>query len=149
MTTPSDQVVGDPTNAKPGEILPGGYHVIQKLGTGSTATALLVRKDDQEFVTKIAVDTDHNDRVRGEGEVLQKLTSPLIVRCHGILQFDDRTAILLDRAGDKTLRKRLSEEGRLSLDLLQRFRRRPSGCGRPSGTRGHRPPRHQAGQHWR
>jgi hypothetical protein len=29
--------------------------------------------------------------------------------------------LLLDKAGDKTLRKRLSDEGRLSLDLLQRF----------------------------
>ncbi len=87
LTTPSNQLVGDPTQAKPGDILPGGYEVIRKLGTGSTATAMLVRKDDQDFVAKIAVDTDHNDRVRDEGEVLQKLDSPLIVRCHGILQF--------------------------------------------------------------
>ena len=121
LTTPSNQLVGDPTHAKPGDILPGGYEVIRKLGTGSTATAMLVRKDDHEFVAKIAVDTDHNDRVRDEGEVLQKLDSPLIVRCHGILQFGDRTAILLDQAGEKTLGKRLGEEGRLSLDLLQRF----------------------------
>ena len=102
-------------------MLPGGYEVIRKLGTGSTATAMLVRKEDQEFVAKIAIDVDHNERVRDEGEVLQKLDSPLIVRCHSIVQFADRTAILLDQAGDKTLRKRLNEEGRLSLDLLQRF----------------------------
>ena len=121
LTTPSNQLVGDPTHAKPGDILPGGYEVVRKLGTGSTAIAMLVRKDNQEYVTKIAVDTDHNDRVKDEGEVLQKLDSPLIVRCHSLLQFGDRTAILLDRAGEKTLRKRLSEEGRLSLDLLQRF----------------------------
>lgn len=121
LTTPSNQVVGDPTNAKPGDILPGGYEVIRKLGTGSTATAILVQKNNQEFVAKIAVDTDHNDRVRDEGEVLSKLNSSLIVRSHSILQFGDRTAILIDKAGDKTLRKRLSEEGRLSLDLLQRF----------------------------
>ncbi|MHB8973725.1 MAG: BREX system serine/threonine kinase PglW [Pirellulaceae bacterium] len=121
LTTPSDQVVGDPTHAKPGDILPGGYEVIRKLGTGSTATAMLVRKEDQEFVAKIAIDVDHNDRVLGEGEVLRKLDSPLIVRCHSILQFGDHAAILLDQAGDKTLRRRLNEEGRLSLDLLQRF----------------------------
>lgn len=121
LTTPSNQLVGDPTSAKSGDLLPGGYEVIRKLGTGSTATAILVRKDNQEFVAKIAVDTDHNDRVKDEGEVLQKLDNPLFVRCHSVLQFGDRTAILLDQAGDKTLRKRLSEEGRLSLDLLQRF----------------------------
>ncbi|MCY2991212.1 MAG: protein kinase [Planctomycetota bacterium] len=121
LTTPSNQFIGDPTHAKPGYMLPGGYEVIRKLGTGSTAIALLVRKENQEFVAKIAVDTDHNDRVRDEGEVLQKLDSPLIVRCHSILQFADRLALLLDQAGEKTLRKRLGEEGRLSLDLLQRF----------------------------
>jgi serine/threonine protein kinase len=132
LTTPSNQLVGDPTGAKPGDILPGGYEVVRKLGTGSTATALLVRKENQEFVAKIAVDTDHNDRVSGEGEVLQKLDSPLIVRCHGIVQFTDRTALILDPAGEieldpskkrkaTTLAQRLREEGRLSLDLLERF----------------------------
>lgn len=121
LTTPSNQHIGDPTLAKPGDILPGGFQVIRKLGTGSTATAFLVKKEDRECVLKIAVDTEHNDRVRGEGEVLQKFNSPLIVRCHNILQVNDRTAILLDRAGEKTLGRRLVEEGRLSLDLLQRF----------------------------
>ena len=131
LTAPSSQLDGDPTQAKPGVMLPGGYEVIRKLGTGSTATAMLVRQGDRDFVAKIAVDTDHNDRVRDEGEVLQKLDSPLIVRCHGILQFGDRAAILLDPAGeidldpDKkkpiTLGDRLRAEGRLSLDLLQRF----------------------------
>ncbi len=101
LTTPSNQLVGDPTHAKPGDILPGGYEVVRKLGTGSTATAMLVRKENQEFVAKISVDTEHNDRVKDEGEVLQKLDSPLIVRCHSMLQFGDRTAILLDQAGDK------------------------------------------------
>ncbi len=131
LTAPSSQLDGDPTQAKPGVMLPGGYEVIRKLGTGSTATAILVRQGDRDFVAKIAVDTDHNDRIRDEGEVLQKLDSPLIVRCHGILQFGDRAAILLDPAGeidldpDKkkpiTLGDRLRAEGRLSLDLLQRF----------------------------
>jgi len=121
LTTPRNQPPADPTLAKPGDILPGGYEVMRHLGTGSTAKAFLVRKDGQEVVAKIAVDTDHNDRVKDEGEVLKKLDSPLIVRCRGIIQVADRTAILLDQAGEKTLRKRLSEEGRLSLDLLQRF----------------------------
>lgn len=121
LTTPSNQLVGDPTLAKPGDILPGGFQVVRKLGTGSTAIAFLVTKEDREYVLKIAVDSDHNDRVRDEGEVLQKFNSPLIIRCHDILQINDRTAILMDRAGDKTLGRRLVEEGRLSLDLLQRF----------------------------
>jgi serine/threonine protein kinase len=121
LTTPSNQLVGDPTHAKPGDILPGGFEVIRKLGTGSTATAFLVKKEGREYVVKVAVDADHNDRVRDEGEVLQKLNSPLIVRCHDILQVNDRTAILLDRAGETTLGHRIRQEGRLSLDMLQRF----------------------------
>ncbi|MDE8346400.1 MAG: BREX system serine/threonine kinase PglW [Acidocella sp.] len=121
LTSPHNQPPSDPTGAKPGDILPGNYEVLRHLGTGSTAKVFLVRKDGQQLVAKIAVDTDHNDRVKDEGEVLKKLNSPLIVRCHDVVQFGDRTAILLDQAGDKTLRKRLSEEGRLSLDLLQRF----------------------------
>ena len=121
LTTPDNQHRGDPTQAKPGDKLAGGYIVERKLGTGSTATAILVSKDNRSYVLKIAVDTDHNDRVKDEGEVLRKLNSPLIVRYHGTLQIEDRTAILLDQAGTKTLRKRLTEEGRLSLDLLERF----------------------------
>ena len=121
LTTPSNQLVGDPTHAKSGDILHGGFEVIHKLGTGSTATAFLVKKEGREYVVKVAVDTDHNDRVRDEGEVLRKLNSPLIVRCHGIIQVNDRTAILLDRAGEATLGQRIRQEGRLSLDMLQRF----------------------------
>jgi serine/threonine protein kinase len=121
LTTPGNQVVGDPTHAKPGDVLSGGFRVVRKLGIGSTAIAFLVNKEDRDYVLKVAVDTDHNDRVRDEGEVLQKLKSPLIVRCHGIVQVNDRMAILLDRAGETTLGQRLRQEGRLSLEMLQRF----------------------------
>lgn len=121
LTTPSNQLVGDPTHAKPGDLLTGGFEVIRKLGTGSTATAFLVKREAYEYVVKIAVDADHNGRVRDEGEVLQKLNSSLIVRCHGIIQVNDRTGILLDRAGETTLGQRIRQEGRLSLDMLQRF----------------------------
>lgn len=121
LTTPDNQYKGDPTQAKAGDVLPGGYLVKRKMGTGSTATALLVDKDHRDYVLKISVDTDHNDRVRDEGEVLKKLSSPLVVRCHDIIQINDHTVLVLDPAGDKTLGKRLREEGRLSLDLLERF----------------------------
>ena len=121
LTTPSNQLVGDPNHAKPGDILQGGYNVIRKLGVGSTATAFLVNKNKQKYVLKIAVDKDHNDRVRDEGQVLRKLNSPLIVRCHDIVEINDRTAILLDQAGETTLGQRLRNEGRLSFDWLQRF----------------------------
>ncbi|MCO6436553.1 MAG: BREX system serine/threonine kinase PglW [Phycisphaerae bacterium] len=121
LTAPSNQLIGDPTHAKPGDILPGGFSVRRKLGTGSTAIAFAVEKDEREFVVKVAVDVEHNERVRDEGEVLQKLDDPRFVRCHDILQLGDRIGLLLDRAGEKTLAQRIRQEGRLSLDLLERF----------------------------
>jgi serine/threonine protein kinase len=121
LTTPANQFSGDPTQAHAKDILPGGFEVVRKLGTGSSATALLVRKDGREFVIKVAIDADHNDRVRAEGEVLRKLSDGRIVRCHDTLTLNDRAAILLDRAGESTLGLRLRQEGRLSLELLQRF----------------------------
>ncbi|KKM20991.1 hypothetical protein LCGC14_1639940, partial [marine sediment metagenome] len=121
LTTPSNQLVGDPTQAKPGDVLPGGHQVLRKIGTGSTAVALLVTKDDREYVMKVAVDPEHNSRVSDEGEVLSKFDDPLIVRSHGVMTIGDRVAILMDRAGKTTLGQRIRQEGRLSLDLLQRF----------------------------
>jgi serine/threonine protein kinase len=121
LTTPNNQLVGDPALAKKGDILPGGFEVVRKLGVGSTAIALLVTKEEREFVVKVAVDIEHNDRVKDEGEVLQKLKSPLFVVCHAIIPVNDRTAILLDRAGETTLGQRIKQEGRLSLEMLQRF----------------------------
>jgi len=121
LTTPSNQLVGDPTQAKPGDVLPGGYEVLRKIGTGSTAVALLVTKGGREYVMKVAVDTDHNRRVSDEGQVLSKFDNPLIVRSHDVVSVNDRVAILMDRAGETTLGQRIRQEGRLSLDLLQRF----------------------------
>jgi len=121
LTTPSNQLVGDPTQAKPGDVLAGGYEVLRKIGTGSTAVALSVKKDDREYVMKVAVDLEHNNRVSDEGEVLSKFDDPLIVRYHGVITVGDRVAILMDRAGETTLGQRIRQEGRLSLELLQRF----------------------------
>ena len=121
LTTPSEQLVGDPTQAKPGDPLPGGFEVVRKIGTGSTAVALLVTKDDHEYVMKVSVDTEHNNRVSDEAEVLSKFESPLIVRSHGTTTISDRVAILMNRAGETTLGQRIRQEGQLSLDLLQRF----------------------------
>ncbi len=121
LTTPTSHLAGDPCLAKTGDILPGGFNVVRKLGTGSTATAFLVEKEECEYVMKIAVDSEHNERVHAEGEVIQKLDSPLFVRCHGIVVVNDRKAILLDQAGETTLGHRIRHEGRLSLEMLQRF----------------------------
>ena len=46
---------------------------------------------------------------------------PNIVKCLDEFEIDGLAAIFMERAGDKTLDQRLRTEGRLSLDLLERF----------------------------
>ena len=84
---------------------------------------VLVREDgsNDEMVLKVALDASLNDRLAGEGEALSKLGHPNIVRWQRTLTVNGRTALLIHKAGEKTLADRIREEARLSLDLLQRF----------------------------
>jgi serine/threonine protein kinase len=112
----------DPTEARKDDVLPGGFKVLRRLGTGSTARVFLVQRgDEEERVLKLALTPDQNDRLRDEGEVLQKLRHPRIVACHGVVEIGDRVGLLLESGGEETLRDRLREDGRQTQDLLQRF----------------------------
>lgn len=93
------------------------------MGRGSSSDALLVRKDgsDEEHVLKVACDVAHNDRLAAEGEVLARLHHQNIVAHRETLTVAGRTALLLKSAGSRTMAEKLKEEGRLSLDMLQRF----------------------------
>lgn len=123
LTTPDqpDDLVLDPTTAKPGDQLAHGLLVKRRLGKGSSAVALLVERDGKEFVLKIASTPDDSERLREEGEVLAKLRHQSIVALEATLVFGERVGLLLQKAGDETLAQRLREEGRLHLDLLERF----------------------------
>ena len=79
------------------------------------------RRDGQEFVLKAASNPEHNQRLKDESEVLQKLRHQHIVEYCDTLVIGDRTCVLMRRAGQETLGQRLRKEGRLHLDLLQRF----------------------------
>jgi serine/threonine protein kinase len=128
MHTPEHEVVEDPTEAQQGDILPGGLTVVRRLGKGSTSVALLVKKDEAHLILKAAVDPEHNPRLRDEAEILQKLRHQHIVDFHdtanigehlGVLvqpTFSDKEKLRIDTLGD-----RLRKEGRLHIDLLQRF----------------------------
>jgi hypothetical protein len=72
----------DPSLAKPGDRLEGGFVVVRKLGRGGTADALVVRREgeEEELVLKVAVDETHGDRLRAEAEVLRRLHHQNIVR---------------------------------------------------------------------
>ncbi len=126
LTTPDPESTVDPSSAGTGDRLEGGFTVIKRMGKGSSSDALLVREDgsDEELILKVALDAAHNDRLVAEGEVLAKLHHQNIVAHRRTLSVAGRTALLLKTAGDKTLAETLKdvrEQGRLSLDMLQRF----------------------------
>ncbi|MGM0488481.1 MAG: BREX system serine/threonine kinase PglW [Planctomycetota bacterium] len=135
LTAPEQDYVDDPTRAQRGDILPGGFHVLKRLGQGACSLGLLVEKDDEEFVLKVASEPDHNARLKDEAEVLGKLRHQHIVEFCGAVEMGDRQAFLMrpvlvqvtvnDRTEKRveTLGQRLRKEGRLSVDLLQRFGR--------------------------
>jgi serine/threonine protein kinase len=116
----------DPSIAKRDDQLEGGFVVLSKLGRGGTADALLVRRDGEkdELVLKVAVDAAHGDRLQAEAAVLRSLRHPNIVRIIDTLTVSGRAAILMERAGDRTLAERLrgdDADDLLSLDLMRRF----------------------------
>ncbi len=128
-TTPElETFADDPNRAKKDDQLPGGFRVMRRLGQGGCSVVLLVEKDGEEFVLKVASDPDHNSRLRDEAEILDKLRHNHIVAQCGTLEIGDRFAFLMHPAFAnkeerriETLRDRLRHEGRLHIDLLQRF----------------------------
>lgn len=123
LTTPDPEVTVDPSIAGAGDRLDGGFTVVKRMGRGSSSDALLVRRDgsEDESILKVACDIAHNDRLVAEGDVLARLHHQNIVAHRETLSVAGRTALLLKSAGDKNLAQKLKEEGRLSLDMLQRF----------------------------
>jgi serine/threonine protein kinase len=123
LTTPDPEATVDPSIASTGDRLEGGFTVVKRVGRGSSSDALLVRKDgsEEENILKVACDIAHNDRLAIEGEVLSKLHHQNIVAHRETITITGRTALLLKSAGSKTLAEKIKEEGRLSLDMLQRF----------------------------
>ena len=126
LTRPDEGSRPDPIGARPGDELGHGLVMKRRLGKGGTALALLVERDGREHVLKVALSPDHNDRLRAEADVLRRLRHQYIVELHDELAFHDgagreRTGLLMARAGDRTLADRLRDEGRLHLELLERF----------------------------
>jgi serine/threonine protein kinase len=122
ITKPEEEPVAHPLEAKCGDTLEGGLLVKQRLGGGSAAIALLVEKEDRELVLKIARKAEDNERLLAEHRTLVRLRHPRIVAPEPEpLTIDGLAGFLMERAGAETLAVRLQREGRLSLDLLQRF----------------------------
>jgi serine/threonine protein kinase len=124
ITTPEPRegMVSDPTQAKPSDVLSDGLVVKKKIGRGASSLALLVDDQGKEQVLKVALEPEDNARLRAEADVLRKLRRhQYIIQLHDERDYQGRVGILMDRAGEKTLAQRLREEGRLHLELLERF----------------------------
>ena len=127
LTRPDERPRPDPIEARPGDELDHGLVMKRRLGKGGTALALLVERDGREHVLKVALSPDHNNRLRAEADVLRRLRHQYIVELQDDeLTFEDgagneRVGLLMARAGEATLADRLRDEGRLHLELLERF----------------------------
>lgn len=137
FTSPVEEYAENPAEAVAGDILPGGLKVERRIGQGSCSTALLVTRSGadgrptEEFILKVASAAQHNDRLRAEAAALQALADD---RDHRIVAFQEAVEIG-DYAGFlmrpvfadsenkriETLGSRIRKEGRLHIDLLQRF----------------------------
>ncbi len=127
LTAPEPEQTTHPLDARTGDRLEGGFIIKRRLGKGSTSVALLVERNGREGVLKIALDRSHNQRLTKEGEVLRALRHQNIVEMYEQDQINGHVELFMAKAGADTksgtytLAERMREEGRLSLDLLQRF----------------------------
>jgi serine/threonine protein kinase len=121
LTAPAEAAVVDPLQAKRGDRLEHGFVVQRVLGQGATATALLVTKGDKEYVLKVALSESENSRLHEEAEALRSIHSEFIVAIEEELIINGKTALVLQKAGEKTLTAQLRSEGVPSLEMLARY----------------------------
>jgi serine/threonine protein kinase len=121
LTAPAEAAVVDPLQAKRGDRLEHGFIVQRVLGQGATATALLVTKDEKEYVLKVALGEAENPRLHEEAEALRSIHSEFIVAIEDELVINGKTALLLHKAGEKTLAAHLRSDGVPSLEMLARY----------------------------
>lgn len=119
----------DPLAAHQGALLDGGWEVLRRLGSGSTAVALLCMRPgaNEPEVLKVAKDEEYAERLLDEARALERAQHACLVKLNGIEKVGGRTVLRLDPAGDPddrfgmTLADRLQANGRIGLDLLERF----------------------------
>jgi len=127
LTTPVPEALVNPVEARVNDRLAGGFVVKKRLGKGSTSVALLVERDGQEGVLKVALEPNLNARLSAEAQILRTLRHANIVELYEQTEIDGHAVLFMAvagvdiKSGAYTLAQRLRLEGRLSLDLLQRF----------------------------
>ena len=121
LTAPDQSAIVDPLQAKRGDRLDQGFTVKSVLGQGATARALLVTKDDSEFVLKVALTEDDNLRLAEEGEALGKIHSEFVIDIYDTIEIAGKTVLILQKAGEESLATHLRKYGVPALDLLSRY----------------------------
>ncbi|MFE2212184.1 BREX system serine/threonine kinase PglW [Streptomyces canus] len=139
---PADDL--DPLEVPPGTLLQGRWRVRRRLGTGSTARALLVLdeqqgKNDAFAVLKVALDDDKSEALQREAETLGRLRDSSIIRLlvPGTFTVGGRTVLATEYVGnikaeaddkrddrtarDETMARVLGRQGRLTMDDLERY----------------------------
>ncbi|WP_433391044.1 BREX system serine/threonine kinase PglW [Micromonospora sp. KLBMP9576] len=127
LTAPEPEPVLDPLRAHRGDVLDGGLTVLGNLGSGATAIALSVAQETsgerRELVLKVARDEQYADRFAAEARAVDSLRdSRVAALVQGPIKVGNRTALLLENAGERTLAEEL-RGGRLALELLERYGR--------------------------
>ncbi|NEX20430.1 BREX system serine/threonine kinase PglW [Thiorhodococcus mannitoliphagus] len=121
LTRPDSERRSDPAAARPGDTFEGGIRVSKRLGRGASSVAFVVDHKGQERVLKLAATSEHNARLRQEGETLHKLRHQAIIAYHETHDFLGHTGLLLDYAAEGNLAERLRALGPIQLELLERF----------------------------
>ncbi len=122
LTEPDEDEVVDPRRAGPNELLANGLLVKHSLGSGSTSKVYLVEHSDgHPNVLKVASDPKHNKRLQQEFETLNRLSLPSIVKAESFYEFGEVSGFTMSKAGDSTLTQRLRKDGKLEIELLERF----------------------------
>ena len=124
LETEEQQAVLDPLEAEAGADLEGGFTVERRLGRGSTALALLVRKDGEQAVLKVSLDPRKDARLVAEAVALATIRgNPGVVELlsDGVIDVGPRQALLLSYAGKRTLAQELRQRGRLQPEWLQEW----------------------------
>ncbi len=111
----------DPAEATSGDLLPGGFRVLRRLGRGSSAVVFLVHREGKDQVLKLALDASSEARLEAEAEVLRRLDHAAIVALLDTVRVGERLGLLLPFAEGGTLAGRLRQDGRLQPELLERF----------------------------
>lgn len=120
---PASQV--DLLEAKPGDVV-ADWQITKKLGTGSTSRAFLARnlRTGADEVLKVALSDEKAARLANEARVLRGLhQDSRIIRLarEDPIEVGPRTMIVLEHAGERTVARKLREDGRLTVDELETY----------------------------